>query len=470
MTTKGNYSLGNIDGLLLVVLVAAGFAVSDSLFQMVWLWVSTDTYMHGMFVLPLVAMMAVQMDKPNFSRNPLPLLPAALISVMWSGALLVASQSMINVLEQLVFIALIPMLVLFKAGWRYLWFYRVPLTLCFLCIPFGDFLVPYLQSITADMSVWMLRLVGVPVLHNGWYISISAADFRVAEACSGINFLISTFVVSVFYAFTYMQKSYKRVVFMGLGVLVPLIANGIRVFLIIMVAHWGNVEAATGFDHLVYGWIFFVVILAILFAVGHFWSDPVPAHENKMQYIDLIKGRPSKGVAALLLLLVPTVIASGYLDGKAEKLQQNYDSKVRVKTLEFVNDPLGAKFPYADDVEKTYKDGMFRVVATYITEASGKKLISYENQLFNKEVWSIQSQSRVSDKDGMWDKFVLVDLKGRKSVLYRRYVVDGSFIVGGINVKLSQTISRLLGRDFGGQVELRLTPSHTDSGEVRVND
>ena len=113
---------------------------------------------------------------------------------------------------------------------------------------------------------------------------------------------------------------------------------------------------------------------------------------------------------------------------------------------------------------------MFRVVATYITEASGKKLISYENQLFNKEVWSIQSQSRVSDKDGMWDKFVLVDLKGRKSVLYRRYVVDGSFIVGGINVKLSQTISRLLGRDFGGQVELRLTPSHTDSGEVRVND
>jgi exosortase len=466
MISKHTQSLKNVDYLLLITLFLSGFALSEALVQMVVLWVTTDTYMHGMFVLPLVAMMAVQMDKPNFKASNIPLFQAISISVLWSVSYLFASQSMINVLEQLVFISIIPLIVLLKSGWRYLWHYRTPLLLCFLCIPFGDFLVPHLQSVTADMSVWLLRMVGVPVLHNGWYITIAAADFRVAEACSGINFLISTFVVSVFYAFTYMQKTHKRIVFISLGILVPLLANGLRVFLIIMVAHWGNVEAATGFDHLVYGWIFFVFVLLILFAVGHLWSDPAIEHENKVQYLDLIKTGNRRGISVFLLALVPIIIVSGYLNSKSDQAQKDYESKNQLKVESVVKDPLGAAFPYADSVEKSYDNGVFTLIATYITEKQGKKLISYENQLFNKDVWSIKSRSVVKGESGNWERFVLVDLRGTTSVLYRRYVVDGSFIVGNISVKLSQTISRLTGQDFGGKVEIILIPIHMDSGTV----
>jgi len=462
MMSKNYQSLKGIDYLLLLVLFLSGFASSGALIQMANLWVSTDTYMHGMFVIPLVAMMAVQMDKPDFEAASLPLAQSLLIAGLWSISFLVANQSMINVLEQLVFVSIIPTVVLLKGGWKFLFHYRTPLLLCFLCIPFGDFLVPHLQSITSDMSVWMLRLVGVPVLHNGWYISIAAADFRVAEACSGINFLISTFVVSIFY----MQKTHKRVVFISLGILVPLVANGLRVFLIIMVAHWGNVEAATGFDHLVYGWIFFVFVLLILFAIGHFWSDPAVEHENKVKYLDLIKKGDNRGVAVLLLFLVPAIIISGYLSGKSDKAQQEYDSKIKAENVVGIKDPLGAAFPYADKIDKAHEDGVFSIVATYITEKKGKKLIGYENQLFNKDVWSIKSSSVVSENGNNWERYVLVDLKGNTSVLYRRYVVDSSFIVGSISVKLAQTKSRLMGQDFGGKVEIYLVPEHMDSGKA----
>jgi exosortase len=466
MMSKYYQFLKSVDPLLMLALVFSSFAFSGALIQMASLWVSTDTYMHGMFVVPLVAMMAVQMDKPVFKATRLPFFQSLVISFLWSISLLIANQSMINVLEQFVFLSILPTVVLLKCGWRYLWHYRTPLLLCFLCIPFGDFLVPHLQSITADMSVWLLRLVGVPVLHNGWYITISAADFRVAEACSGINFLISTFVVSIFYAFTYMQKAHKRVVFISLGILVPLIANGLRVFLIIMVAHWGNVEAATGFDHLVYGWIFFVFVLLILFAIGYMWSDPAVEHENKVNYLDLIKKGDNRNVAVLLSFLLPAIIISGYLSGKSDKVQQEYDSKFKVETVTNIKDPLGADFPYADKVEKTYKDGVFSLVATYMTEKKGKKLIGYENQLFDKDIWSIKSRSVISDSGNDWERYVLVDLKGNTSILYRRYVVDSSFIVGSISVKLAQTISRLMGQDFGGKVEIYLIPAHMDSGKV----
>lgn len=210
----------------------------------------------------------------------------------------------------------------------------------------------------------------------------------------------------------------------------------------------------------------FVFVLLILFSIGHLWSDPAVDHENKVEYLDLIKKGNSRGVLALLVMLVPAIIVSGYLSGKSEQAQQEYESKVKVESVVDVKDPLGASFPYADKVDKTYNEGVFSIVATYVTEKKGKKLISYENQLFDKDVWSIKSSSVVSGKSSDWERYVLVDLQGNTSVLYRRYVVDSSFIVGGISVKLAQTISRLMGRDFGGKVELHLVPTHMDSGKA----
>ena len=224
----------------LLLVCMAMLSVHDAAWNMVYLWSTTDTFMHGWFVLPLAAVMAKNKPFPSFSPLPLNAAIALLLCIPWVAVLLVGKLSMINVLQQWALIAIIPLTILVSYGWRYAWHYRAPLLLVFFCIPVGDFLIPWLQSITADMSVFLLHLSGVSVLRNGWYISIPAADFRVAEACSGINFLISTFTVSVFYAFTYMEKTYKRITFIFLGFAVPLLANGLRVYLIIMIAHWGN--------------------------------------------------------------------------------------------------------------------------------------------------------------------------------------------------------------------------------------
>jgi hypothetical protein len=56
---------------------------------------------------------------------------------------------------------------------------------------------------------------------------------------------------------------------MAACVIVPIFANGVRAWATIYVAQFIGGERATGFDHIVYGWIFFAIVLAAL--LGAAW-------------------------------------------------------------------------------------------------------------------------------------------------------------------------------------------------------
>ena len=64
----------------------------------------------------------------------------------------------------------------------------------------------------------------------------------------------------------------RRAVFMAVCVVVPVLANGVRAFGTIYAAHLTSVRAATGFDHIVYGWIFFALVMAGVMAAA--WRCP----------------------------------------------------------------------------------------------------------------------------------------------------------------------------------------------------
>ena len=73
------------------------------------------------------------------------------------------------------------------------------------------------------------------------------------------------------------QKLWKRLLFVALSVIVPIIANGMRAYMIVMIAHLSDMKLALGIDHLIYGWLFFGLVMLLLFWIGSFWRDPNPA-------------------------------------------------------------------------------------------------------------------------------------------------------------------------------------------------
>ena len=149
-----------------------------------------------------------------------------------------------------------------------------PLAFLLFAVPAGEFLLPTLIDWTADFTVAALRLSGVPVYREANHFIIPSGAWSVVEACSGLRYLIASVMIGVIYGVVSYRSPWRRAAFIAASIVVPIIANWLRAYLIVMLGHLSDNRLAVGVDHLIYGWLFFGVVMGLLFWIGSFWSEP----------------------------------------------------------------------------------------------------------------------------------------------------------------------------------------------------
>ena len=147
--------------------------------------------------------------------------------------------------------------------------------LCYMgfLVPLGDELIPPLQELTARMTVALLHLTGVGAALDGVFIQTRVGLFEIAQACSGVKFLIAMVAFGALAANVCFVSWWRRSVFMLACVVLPVLANGVRAWGTVYVAQFKGVAWAGSFDHIVYGWIFFAIVIALTLAVSWRWFD-----------------------------------------------------------------------------------------------------------------------------------------------------------------------------------------------------
>jgi len=236
-------------------------------------WMASATYNHCFLILPISLYMIWQRRDLLASMSPKPefrvLLFIPLLSLAWFGA------SIFGVLEaqQFVVMTIVQAMLLAVLGWPIYRRLLAPLLYLYFLVPSGDYLVPTLQDFTARFSVVGLQLLGIPVYSDGTMIAVPAGTFTVAEACAGLRFLIASIAFGVFYATEIYQSRVRRMVFIGLSIVVPVIANGFRALGLIAAAEAFGSPAAIEADHITYGWVFFSIVLICLIFIGRAFSD-----------------------------------------------------------------------------------------------------------------------------------------------------------------------------------------------------
>jgi EpsI family protein len=173
-----------------------------------------------------------------------------------------------------------------------------PLGFLFLGVPVGEVLIPPLMDWTAHFAVVALRLTGIPVFQQGTFFTIPSGTWSVVEGCSGLRYLIASITVGILYAYLSYQRLWKRLLFVALSIVVPIIANGLRAYMIVMIAVLSDMRLALGIDHIIYGWVFFGVVIFLLFWLGSFWRDPVPAASPMQPLAPRASLRPAGRMAA----------------------------------------------------------------------------------------------------------------------------------------------------------------------------
>lgn len=258
---------------LILVLAAVLLAYRDTAAAMVETWSNSDTFAHAFLVLPIVLWLVWRRRHELAVLEPRPcpwmLVPIAIIGFTW----LLGDLASVHAVTELAFTSLLVLAVPAVLGLEVARVILFPLAFTLFAVPIGEFLLPQLMEWTADFTVFALRTTGVPVFREGNQLVIPSGRWSVVEACSGVRYLIASFMVGTLFAYLHYRSAKRRSIFVALAIAVPIVANWVRAYLIVLLGHLSNNKLAVGVDHLIYGWVFFGVVMGLLYAVGTLWSE-----------------------------------------------------------------------------------------------------------------------------------------------------------------------------------------------------
>ena len=260
--------------LLLVSWVALLAAYSSTALSLVNTWSRSDTYTHGFLILPasgyLVWRKRHQLAVLVPRLNLWALLLLGGLATIW----LVGHLTSVLVIQQLALVAMMGGVVWSLVGTTVTRRLLFPLAFLFFAVPVGADLVPLFQDFTASFTVTALRMSGVPVLWEGRYLTTPSGSWHVAEACAGIRYLLAAVSLGVWFAGMVYRSWTRRLLFILAATLVPILANWLRAYGIVLFGYLVDHQLAAGVDHVLYGWLFFGVVMFLLFVVGLSLREP----------------------------------------------------------------------------------------------------------------------------------------------------------------------------------------------------
>ena len=241
------------------------------------IWWTSATFNHCLLIVPILVWLVRQRLPELGALAPSAWAPGLVVVGAGGLAWLLGEAGSVSLLRHLGLVLMLQGAVVACLGKAVARGLAFPLLYALFLVPFGEELVPPMQKVTAAMSMALLSLAGVPAHLEGIFISTPTGLFRVAEACSGVRFLVAMAALAALVANLCFRSWRRRAAFVAAAMAIPVAANGVRAFATIWVAHLTDNEVAVGFDHIVYGWVFFGLVIALILAAGWPFFDRKPA-------------------------------------------------------------------------------------------------------------------------------------------------------------------------------------------------
>jgi exosortase A len=483
-------------GLLLIAALLLLFRETAA--AMVSIWNRSDTFAHAFLVPPLVIWL-IWRRRERLAQLPMQpstwtLLPMAAVSVLW----LMGALAGVNAATQFALVALITLSVPAVFGMHVARALAFPLLFLFFAVPFGEFMVPLMMSWTADFTVAAVQMSGVPVYREGLQFIIPTGSWSVVEACSGVRYLIASFMVGTLFAYLNFKSLGKRLLFVAVSLLVPILANWLRAYMIVMIGHLSGNKLAVGVDHLIYGWAFFGVVIGVMFWIGSRFADhddepsslpadrPVHAPAHAPGASPALAQVRSPWWVGLVALLIMAAAYAGYWQLNRDVARGGSDPQLALApeygAWRVSEQPLTTWVPGFKHARTVgfgnYSDGQHTAAAWvgyYRDQGYDKKLISSTNVLASPELesrWAssergtqavtlanVATHMRVSEvRASLNASAATTAANGQRLRVWHVYWIGGEFVLGDVQARVRLSINRLLGKGDDAAVLIFYTP------------
>jgi exosortase len=250
-----------IGGTALALVLCYAHAIAG----MVGQWYNDEDMGHG-FIVPLVIAWIVWKERARWSA--LPLAPSA-----WGIAILAAAAALDLAgsagaglfAASLAFLLSIIGAIACLAGFAYLRAFAFPLFLALFMLPklaivYNQATLP-MQLLASKMAAGMLTTAGAAVIRDGNILDVGGHRVLVAEACSGIRYVLPLGFTALLIGYLFDSRWWMRALLLVAAVPIAIFANGARV------AVAGAIPAlAEGTPHALSGVVIFAGCLGALIA------------------------------------------------------------------------------------------------------------------------------------------------------------------------------------------------------------
>jgi exosortase A len=445
----------------------------DSARSAVDLWWNRSAYNHGFLILPISLYLIWDKREALAAMTPRPDRLGLVVIAGFSFAWVLSRSAGINEGEHFALVGVIEGVVLAVLGRQLFMSMLLPMAYLWLMVPTGTVLYPVLQTMAHWLSVLMLELSGIPVFAEGYLIEVPIGLYDVAPGCSGLNFILASLALAPLYGYMMFDGMRKRLIAIAVMLGIAVLANGIRIYGIIALAEFTDKRIDIIDDHLLYGWGFFAVILALAGYIGSRYADPErPARsEPYAPAVHVARSSVITGciVAMVALSVFPFYRMAALSVGSTDGTQVLELSGLAGDAVRAGGDEWLPVYPYATQTRlaKVSRGGVETDIflAGYSDARAAAEMITSSNALAGTdryiEAGGFSRTIESADGRVTW-RFVRLRSKGGARLVARARQVEGVFVTSALKAKLMQAQATLLWRVTGSGVVLVSVPVTTD--------
>ena len=257
------------------------------------------------------------------------------------------------------------------------------------------------------------------------------------------------------FAYVNMRSWKRRLLFVGFAILMSLVANWARAYMIVLIGHYSEMRYGTGADHLYFGWVFFGLVMFLVFWAGNRWADDqmqtsVAAPVGPARPIPLSTDAAVRLAALGALALAVTAVLSE--SGRAADAVPRTDAaQVAERTLReryFGPVSVGARFDGARYIEQgrlARLEDIEYLVGYFASQVPGAELVTVTNEPVDDVSgrWRVEGPLRVDGGEGVAANETAVRADGVSWLVWHWYTVAGVHYASESRVKLA-TLAALI--------------------------
>lgn len=449
---------------IVAAIVTASFYVTITTLLDQWLKFD-ESQSHGLIIVALfVYLFTLQLKQlppitPNLNWLGITTLTAS--SIAW----LTAASLNIETIEQLLLIPIIITLCWSLLGVHAAAKLTPSIFLLIFAIPIWDYLTPALVDISSYIVMVLIEHSSITALIDGNSIYLPHGRIDIADGCSGLRYFTVATALAYYLIITSEARLIVKIKLLGLAILLGLVANWLRIYFIIMIAHFTEMQSSLVEDHELFGWVLFFIVCLPLLSLAR-KLPPVRAPDSNTNQGQALRAKKTLSLSILALVsgpilyhLITTAISAPRI-GNWQQLGYQLSESNRKGPLQL---------PESNINLKKQNGAITQNIAIHWRKDKESDLVPYIENSINRKYWTLlgSSELKTSNKQP-----VQINLHSRKELTQFTCTIHW-YSVGGMETtsyylaKLLQ-IPAMIGQNRTFAAAVITTPSQTSNCEPHL--